>query len=93
MQKQTKTKGVRKSIFVSGETHGIIKEKATSEHRTMAAQLEHDYKLDEVTTSTALGKRTKCKVQEDVCIEHDEPLVCEHRCDSGVKHCMHVVQK
>jgi hypothetical protein len=28
-----------------------------------------------------------CKPVEDVCVEHDEPLVCEHGCSMASPHC------
>lgn len=34
-----------------------------------------------------------CKPIEDVCVEHDEPLLCEHGCESSVLHYCEVRQR
>lgn len=30
--------------------------------------------------------RWGCKPSEDVCVEHDEPLVCRHGCSAAKRH-------
>ena len=30
--------------------------------------------------------RAGCKPVEDVCVEHDQPLICRHGCDEAKQH-------